>query len=608
MMGSSTATLPEKLYAMAEDTDNRIVCWGEDGNSLIFKDTSTKALEEILPRYNVKATKWASLAKQLQNYEFAAFGTGGARSSMKEYYHVHHKFVRGKPGLLLDIKTKVKKCKEKQVRRERQGWLSSHSLNNHSGKSAPTQETLSGVEHTSSLQEQLLLNSFMEEQRALFAQQNAMIKNMSLEIKHLKSEVSCVHTQLASLRKLIPNSNDQQTEIFQKEESKNGSNMIEPIPIESIDKHMMEGVENFATAMVSSNPPPTPTYSHLHRSEQFPGKRSSLELIGNESAGCIPRATKNQKSNHIDHETSGTLTMDSAVTDSDFLDNIDIAWLCDENDNIADADEKRERNSVLKAVKEHGLALEDTSVAMRGDREIVLEAVKQNWKQLAYASDNLKGDREVVLEACNQMRGMALAFASKDLKGDRQFVLEAIRTHGWVLQFATDELKHDRNFILQAVKENWKAIQVVSETYLGDRDIALEAVKQNGLALAFTTKEVKGDCIVVFEAVRQNGSALEYASKELRGSSDHVLTAVKQNGLALMYASSALKDDYHIVVEAIRQNPGALSYASDRLQGDHTIVVDAIREDGEKLIDVFDALRFNNANGGGTVLASKPEL
>ena len=61
---------------------------------------------------------------------------------------------------------------------------------------------------------------------------------------------------------------------------------------------------------------------------------------------------------------------------------------------------------------------------LRGDREIVLAAVKQAGLALQHASAELQGDREVVLEAVKQ-NGWALDYASQELRGDRAFMLEA---------------------------------------------------------------------------------------------------------------------------------------------------------------------------------------
>ena len=60
------------------------------------------------------------------------------------------------------------------------------------------------------------------------------------------------------------------------------------------------------------------------------------------------------------------------------------------------------------------MALEHASDALRNDRQLVLEAVRQNGLALEYASDALRNDREVVDGAVRQ-NGTALAYAGEAL-------------------------------------------------------------------------------------------------------------------------------------------------------------------------------------------------
>lgn len=62
---------------------------------------------------------------------------------------------------------------------------------------------------------------------------------------------------------------------------------------------------------------------------------------------------------------------------------------------------------------QNGLALEYmyASAELRSDREMVLSAVKQNGLALEYASEELRGDLDVVLAAGAQ-NGLALEHAS----------------------------------------------------------------------------------------------------------------------------------------------------------------------------------------------------
>jgi histidinol phosphatase-like PHP family hydrolase len=52
------------------------------------------------------------------------------------------------------------------------------------------------------------------------------------------------------------------------------------------------------------------------------------------------------------------------------------------------------------------------------------------------------GDKEVVLAAVKQ-NGLALEYASKELQNDREVVLAAVKQDGRALEYASDELKSE---------------------------------------------------------------------------------------------------------------------------------------------------------------------
>jgi hypothetical protein len=77
----------------------------------------------------------------------------------------------------------------------------------------------------------------------------------------------------------------------------------------------------------------------------------------------------------------------------------------------------RDRKIALKALKNNGIALENTDKSLRADREVVLTAVMDLGRALQYADKPLKADRELVLEAVKN-DGYALEYASKKLQND----------------------------------------------------------------------------------------------------------------------------------------------------------------------------------------------
>ncbi len=81
------------------------------------------------------------------------------------------------------------------------------------------------------------------------------------------------------------------------------------------------------------------------------------------------------------------------------------------------------RETVLKAVKNHGVSLKYATDELKKDKEIVLEAVKNHGDSLEYAAKYLKSDRQVVYSAVSNTSS-SLKFASNNILAD---VLLAIR-------------------------------------------------------------------------------------------------------------------------------------------------------------------------------------
>ena len=81
-----------------------------------------------------------------------------------------------------------------------------------------------------------------------------------------------------------------------------------------------------------------------------------------------------------------------------------------------------------------------TRLEIRSNRDIVLSAVKQFGLALVYASSSLKNDRDVVLSAVQQNLH-AMKYASLTLRIDRDFVLSAVRIHGYAMQCSSYTFK-----------------------------------------------------------------------------------------------------------------------------------------------------------------------
>ena len=102
------------------------------------------------------------------------------------------------------------------------------------------------------------------------------------------------------------------------------------------------------------------------------------------------------------------------------------------------------------------LASAPEGAALKDDREVVLIACIQNGLALRYASAKLKHDREVVLAACTQ-NGLALRYAyfhkgfpALSLRDDLEVVLVACSQNGRALEYASNALKVVREVVLVA--------------------------------------------------------------------------------------------------------------------------------------------------------------
>jgi uncharacterized protein YdeI (YjbR/CyaY-like superfamily) len=69
-----------------------------------------------------------------------------------------------------------------------------------------------------------------------------------------------------------------------------------------------------------------------------------------------------------------------------------------------------DKQVVLAAVAQDGLALQFAAEALRADKEFMLAAVAQNGRALYFAAEALRADKQVVLAAVTQ-NGLALQYA-----------------------------------------------------------------------------------------------------------------------------------------------------------------------------------------------------
>ena len=108
-----------------------------------------------------------------------------------------------------------------------------------------------------------------------------------------------------------------------------------------------------------------------------------------------------------------------------------------------------DKDAVLAAVAQNGMALEYADAALKADKDVVLAAVAQRGGALKHAGPALKADKDVVLAAVAQ-DGNALYYAGPALQADKDVVLTAVAQNSEALQFAGPALKADKDVVLAA--------------------------------------------------------------------------------------------------------------------------------------------------------------
>jgi len=97
---------PEKLYHMLQDVEHRgetdIASWLPHGRAFLVRDPD-RFVQEVLPRYFSRQTKWGSFSRQLQLYGFLRVmpaGGGDGNSKKRDVGSSYHElFLRGRPDL-----------------------------------------------------------------------------------------------------------------------------------------------------------------------------------------------------------------------------------------------------------------------------------------------------------------------------------------------------------------------------------------------------------------------------------------------------------------------------------------------------------------------------
>lgn len=106
-------------------------------------------------------------------------------------------------------------------------------------------------------------------------------------------------------------------------------------------------------------------------------------------------------------------------------------------------------DTILAAVRQEGVALENAPYEYRSNPKVVLEAVRQNGLALQHASELMRGTGDVVLAAVRQ-NGHSLVFASEYMQMKMEVILAAARTSAFQMIRMLTEIKADLENDLRA--------------------------------------------------------------------------------------------------------------------------------------------------------------
>lgn len=243
---------------------------------------------------------------------------------------------------------------------------------------------------------------------------------------------------------------------------------------------------------------------------------------------------------------------------------------------------------VREAVKQCWQALEYASEELRDDKDIVNLALKQSWRSLQFASLRLRGESGFMLKALSQ--GVeSLQYAAPALCCDYDFMKQAVAVNGLALQYAAQELM-DRELVLEAVRNTWRALEHAPPSLCADRAVVLEAVHQHHAALHLACPSVLYDEELVFEAAKKRPDFLRLVPESLRGSRGLMMKMVKMHPMSLQYASEELRCDEDLVLEALRRNFRSLQHAP-LLRGSRSFMLRAVQVDALALSLADEELR-----------------
>ncbi|CAK9080778.1 DUF4116 domain-containing protein [Durusdinium trenchii] len=227
-------------------------------------------------------------------------------------------------------------------------------------------------------------------------------------------------------------------------------------------------------------------------------------------------------------------------------------------------------------------------VALTWEKEI-----ERNWWKLALAPEEYTNNREVVMSAIKQ-DGLALRHASSELQNDWSFVAAAVCRDGEALQFASPELRNDSKMARWAMGiRDAPSGQINIEEWTGPdlseyNNMATGRTAQPN-CLRHASAQLRGkDQELMLHAIREYWFAADHLTLPLRESKPFWRKVLEQNertGWQAFgnYAPVFLREDEELMNCALQFDPMALHFAGPALRKRRSFVLEAVQRDWRSL-------------------------
>lgn len=219
------------------------------------------------------------------------------------------------------------------------------------------------------------------------------------------------------------------------------------------------------------------------------------------------------------------------------------------------------KDIILLAVENNGLALNFVPDTFKNDEDIVLAAINQNPYAIEFASIEQKKKRNIIIRVVEQMdNSKILKYIDPSFYNDKEIILLAIKNNqkNCVLPYVSDELKNDFDIILAAVKKNAYALEYASDNLKNNYDIGIEAVKNIPCSIKFLSTELRNNPEIIKTAINYdiNGECtiMRHASVYIRKRHDIGMLAVGKNCYNYNYLLNPLQSDKAIIFEALNNS------------------------------------------------------